>query len=195
MALHDLRVFRDGEEWWVAQSLTAMGAGWGEGAPMTTSEGVFFRKLSDDVSSRYYDIPAGWLNLLSHAAIVKAVRQAEPSRIQFPITPANAPSREEWRGDLVKDDEGLEWAHRPLILGTVLPDGGIEESPAVEFVCLDDSALTGTLRLNDADTLESLKALHGDAGLQAIVTTIKRLGGYRELPENDEVRLRRQMNR
>jgi hypothetical protein len=195
MALHDLRVFRDGKNWWVAQSLTAAGAGWGETVPMPTSEGVFFRKLSEDASSLYYDIPAGWLNRLSHAAIVQAVRQAEPSRIQFPITPANAPSRDEWRGDLVKDDEGLEWAYRPLTLGTVLPDGSVEESPAVEFVCLDDSALKGTLRLSDASVLESLKAQHGDVGLQAIVATIKKSGGYFDLPEDDEQRLRRRMSR
>lgn len=183
MAMHDTRWFRDGDQWWVARVLTAGGVGWGEAPAQITTEGIFFRQLGEEATPlrRCTFLIAGELNRMSHASLVTALRTSEKTTISMYIGPANIPSPSELPHDRIKDEEGLSWTFRPTTMKSRNRDGHIHDLPAVELICLDDSALRGVIELDDPDTLHDLKATLGDLGLSELVAVVK--GEYPDLSD------------
>lgn len=181
MALYDHRVFRVGSEWWVAQVHGASGAGWSSDPPIT-SERVMFRSLEDEAKGRTITIPPGILNRLSHSAVRDLLDRAKPIKHGLSMHPYNAPPWDEFRNAKPYiDDEDLRWVVRAV--RTVRKSGGgIEERPALEVICLDDSALHKEVFLDDEFTYEDAKRFGPgdiDAGL---VSAVK--GLFEPFPED-----------
>ncbi len=157
MALYDHRVFRVGPEWWVAQVHSAAGAG-SSARPSMTVERVLFRSLEDESKGRTHTIPPGMLNRLSHAAIRRLLESAEPIQHGLTMHPYNAPPGDEFRH--VKpfiDNDGLRWVIRRTTAVRRSP-AGVETKPAVEVICLDDSALRKEVLLQDEGTYNDATA-------------------------------------
>ncbi len=174
MALFDHRVFKIGQSWWAAQVHSGGGAGYGEAKPRITHNTVFFSSLADEkTETRLARIPAGWLNRLSHRALIKLFEEAESLGSHFPMSPYNAPSAEELGGPVYVDDEGLRWAARPTHTVNVSPSGHAEVRAAVEFVCLDDSALRKEIQLGSATNFQEFRAQYGDVGVGELIKAVK----------------------
>jgi hypothetical protein len=140
MALLDHRVFRCGDQWWVAQVHSASGFGVGIGPPSLYRETTMFTCLSDsDAHSREHEIPAGSLNQLSHAVICRHVERAQPQGFRFEMSPFNAPDEQAVGSAIFEDEEGLRWTTRRSRAIVVVTEA--EVRPSLELVCLDDSAL------------------------------------------------------
>jgi|SRR3990172_593671 len=150
MAMFDSRVFRVDNEWWAAQ--VHGGSGAGAGRPRIQDETVVFTCITDDKrNSRLGSIAAGTLNRLSHRAIAQVLSRSRPWSIRFDISPSNAPDPEELAHQpSFTDEEGLRWAVRRTRAQRVTRTG-VMVHPAVEVICLDDSALQKEILLeNDA---------------------------------------------
>lgn len=174
MALYDHRVFRYERQWWVAQVHGASGAGWGDTPPRPTRDSVFFTCLSsEDQRSRTASIPAGWLNRLSHSSLLKLLQAAKEYGDRLPMEPYNAPSRDELGAGKLADDEGLEWTFRQVQAVRADANGRPQHVPAVELICLDDSALRKEVLLQDSDTLDNLLRTHGTAGVGELIIAVK----------------------
>ena len=159
MAMFDSRVFRDGEEWWAVQVHGGSGFGCGPAKPDIQSETIVFTCLNDqERKSRLSSIAAGTLNRIAHEALVDLLRRSKDWSVRLDIDPANAPDPEELaRHPSFTDTEGLRWVVRQVVVKRVTR-GGIVEHPAVEAICLDDSALRDEVLLeNNATYQEALK--------------------------------------
>jgi hypothetical protein len=175
MAMHDTRWFRDGDQWWVARVLTAGAVGWGDAPAQLSTEGVFFRQLGEESTPlrRCTFLIAGELNHMSHASLVRTLRAAEHTTITMYIGPANIPNPSELPKYRIKDEEGLDWTYRPATMKSRDRDGRISDVPAVELICLDDSALRGFIELADDDTLNDVRTTLGDIGLIELMKVVK----------------------
>lgn len=172
MALYDHRVFRADDKWWVAQVHSGSGAGAGV-TPRISSETAIFTCLTDaEANSRRASIRAGSLNRLRHSAIKSLLERATPVETRFDMWPYNTPNEDELGAPALVDDEGLKWVVRPSRV-VRLEGGRAVEKQALEFICLDDSALRKEVSEAQDFTLEAFRARHGDAGLKAVVQTIK----------------------
>jgi len=174
MALFDHRVFRAADRWWAAQVHSGSGAGFGDAKPRITRETVLFSSLADEaIETRVARIPAGWLNRLSHVALLKVFETAESLGSHFHMSPYNAPSAEELGDPLHVDDEGLRWAVRPMKAVGVTASGDTEVRSAIELVCLDDSALRKEIQLASGTNFEEFKAQYGEIGLRELIKAVK----------------------
>lgn len=159
MAIYDHRVFRDPDgRWWVAQVHAGGGAGaYAEGEePEDVTrmlEVVFFRCLSDRAfSGRIFRIPADSLNRMSHRSIVRALELAEEREHGMKLRPYNAPHiGEDLDVEPFVDDEGLRWISRHT-RSVRQSEEGPQSVPAIELICLDDSALRQVIYLQDEFT-------------------------------------------
>ncbi len=79
------------------------------------------------------------------------------------------------------DDEGLRWAVRETQSIVANTSGHPELYPAVELVCLDDSALKKEIRLASATTFHDFKTQFGDYGVSELIKVVK--STFRELEE------------
>jgi len=159
MAIFDSRVFRVGDEWWAVQVHGGSGFGVGPGRPQIQDETVVFTCLTDENrNSRLGSITAGTLNRLSHRAISEVLRRSSPWGVRLDISPTNAPDPDELgRHPSFTDDDGLRWAVRRTRVKRVTRSG-IVEHPAVDVICLDDSALRNEILLeNDATYDDALR--------------------------------------
>lgn len=148
---------------------------WGGGPVPMTEEGVFFTELGDYSNpSKRVRLPAGSLNRTSHAAIVAAVRSAVPFTSNVPLKPANVPSPDEFPHAPILDEDDLRWVYREKSIPLFDPSGTHEVEHMAEFLCLDDTALRGSVRLSDGTTLSDMMATHGAPGVVAVIETIKR---------------------
>lgn len=176
MALYDHRVFRSGETWWIAQVHSGGGSTRGSGIPSRISrETVIFTCLTDrDANSRYSTamIPSGWLNRMRHSAITALLEAARLGESRFEMWPYNTPSEEELGPPAVVDDEGLRWVVRQS-RAVRLEEGVPVDRPALELICLDDSALRKEVLGADEVTLDAFVRSHGALGLGAVVAAIK----------------------
>ena len=172
--MHDLRVFRDQstDQWWVVQVLTAGSFGWGPGPHPPTDEGIFFTELGErEKPSLHARIPAGRLHRATHASLIHVLRGAKVLEGNVALRPANVPSADEFTVSPVSDDEGLRWVYRKRHLPLFSPDGLTRVESSVEFVCLDDSSLRGSIRMADEHTFDQL--LSAPAGAQGLVSLIQ----------------------
>ena len=174
MALYDHRVFKIGQGWWAAQVHSGSGAGWGEAMPRITHDTVLFSSLADEeMKTRVARIPAGWLNRLSHSALLRLFETGESLGSHFPMSPYNAPSAAELGEPMYVDDEGLRWAVRETQGVVANASGHAEVHAAVELVCLDDSALRKEIRLDTATSFHDFKAQFGDIGVTELIRVVK----------------------
>lgn len=177
MAIHDQRVFHDRAtgKWWVGMVLTAGGMGMGGGTPRMTREGVFFTEIGDRESpSLRIDMRAGGLLRASHTSLVRSLKESVPFDAHVPLKPANVPSAEEYSSSPFEDDEGLRWVYRRAAAPAVHADTSVVVDEAVEFVCLDDTGLRGTVRFTGPGTLGDFVSAHGEEGLRSLVAELKR---------------------
>lgn len=175
MALFDHRVFKYQGDWWVAQVHGGTGVAWGDASPRITHERVLFTKVGSDGKSpaTTSEIPAGWLNQLSHESIVRVIEMAVLFSDDFPMAPVNAPSVEEFEGAIHVDEEGLRWAARSVQAVRLDPNGDPGLQDAMELVCLDDSALRKEVRGAELSTLVDFEKQFGELGMGALVTVVK----------------------
>jgi hypothetical protein len=173
MALYDQRTFKQGDTWWVAEVHTAAGAGIGLGRPQLFFERVFFTNLSDpDAPSRSIRIPAGLLNQLSHRSMGELLKAASPMEGRFDMSPRNAPDADELAQlEQIRDADGLTWVYRVKNSPAWSPDG-IELRPVLDFICLDDSALHGTISFNSMETLDHFQHIHGRSGIASLLPSV-----------------------
>jgi hypothetical protein len=174
--MHDMRAFRDvaADKWWVAQVLTAGGFGMGPGPAPLTEEGIFFTEIGDFESpSRYARLPAGRLNRSSHSSILKVLAGAKIEDMNVPLRPVNIPSAEEFIHPPITDDEGLKWVYRERSIPLFQPAGELRMETSVEFFCLEDTALTGVVRLPDHLTFVEFLKSAGPHGISGLVTAVK----------------------
>ena len=173
MALYDQRTFKWRNDWWVGEVHSAFGAGWGDSVPAPTAERVIFTSLSDrSAPSRSAAIPPGWLNRLTHAALGSLLDAAEDWGSRFSMSPRNAPDADELSGlQQMTDDEGLTWVFRSVSRPVYSPTG-TEMRPAVELICLDDSALRGEIGFADSTTFEHFLNIHGAEGVRSLIPLI-----------------------
>lgn len=176
MAIYDHRVFKAHDEWWVAQVHAAVGAGVGDAGIVPDTERVFFQCRSNrKLAGRTAEIPAGWLNRISHRSMLALLDRSEEMEHSLPMRPYNAPDPKEFRqADRLTDNEGLKWAFRRIETVRVT-DTGPETWPAVELICLDDSALRKEVILDDETTFGDMLTAWGQEGIQALVDAVKEL--------------------
>jgi len=142
MALHECRVFRDGDDFWVAQVIAASGTGVGPVQPRMEHERVVCRRLGSEGGTLVFGLAADWLNRMDHASIVALARRAEPFDYSGDLHPHGQEDIEQYTPDqLVEDEEGLRWAVVNGCSVVVTDEGQPEIRRALKFVCLDDSAL------------------------------------------------------
>lgn len=189
MAIHDHRTFRRGDEWWVAQVHMASGAGVAGGDPEApppeemrlTHDRVFFTCISnDELPSRSAQIRADRLNRLSHESLLGVLETAEVLDSRFEMSPYNAPDARDFNEDeMIEDGDGLNWAVRPTNVLRVI-DGEPTHMPALELICLDDSALRDQIVFESEATLTDYLEAHGDEGKRELIEHVK--GLYRDDP-------------
>jgi len=145
------RVFAFDGEWWLAQAHVEGGTGWGA-ARAFANDIVYFTPLSDEPrNSLCARVKAGQLNRLSHDEIIALLKSAEDTetrlhigRVDLPITTT--------AGDEIrfKDDKGLHWAFQQRKLPKFKEGEFVGNLPAVEVICLDDSAIRRIVTLGDS---------------------------------------------
>jgi len=182
MALYDHRVFKVGDSWWVAQVHSASGAGFVP-KPAIRSEWVIFTNITnDDENSRIARIRPGYLNRLSHSAIRQLLQEAKDLDSRFEMHPYNAPpaSALEYPHRFT-DNEGLEWVVQPTTL-VRQTEAGPKVLPAVDVICLQDSALRKEILLQHDTTYVDARltsAMNIDEALISVVkSTYEGLGRY-----------------
>lgn len=175
MALYDQRTFKWRDSWWVAEVHAAAGAGTGAGRAALFFEHAMFTSLSEpSAPSRSARIPAGALNRLSHRSLGTILDSAERMVSRFSMSPRNAPDADEFLGTpQFEDKDGLHWVYREVKQPIWTPQGG-ELRPALELICLDDSALRGEVVFNDSDTMHAYLTMHGDPGVRELVPLVTR---------------------
>ena len=173
MALYDHRVFKADGDWYVAQVHMGSGAGWGDATPRIQTETVTFTNLSRrDANSSHARIPAGVLNEISHESLLRVLRSAEASSSRFDMSPFNSPSDQDANDRIVVDEQGLSWKWRE-VSSVVLTNGRPTSNNALEFICLDDSALSRRVPVADDTTVGDFVAANGKAGLVSLIDAIK----------------------
>ena len=183
MALYDHRVFKVGDSWWVAQVHSASGGAGFLPSPPIRSEWVIFTNIAnDDENSRIHRIRPGFLNRLSYSAIRQLLQQAKALDSRFEMHPYNAPSASALEHPhRFTDNEGLEWVVQPTTL-VRQTEAGPKILPAVEVICLQDSALRKKILLQDETTYVDAKltsAMNIDEGLISVVkSTYEELGPF-----------------
>jgi len=179
MALYDQRVFRHGGSVWAAEVH-------GEGGPdedAPEENSVYFTRVgSEGEPSRRSTLPAGALNTISHRAIARLVDGAKVTDFRMPSWPFN-------RGDVrdhpgsppFVDDEGLRWVARDAVaikrVGT-----SYETVPAVQVICLDDSALRKDIGFSGT-AREDIRRMHGSILSNELVKVVK--GSFEDLDPVD----------
>lgn len=175
--MYDQRVFRDQntDRWWIAQVLSTGSVGWGDGPHPPSEEGLYFTELGERDAPSLTTVlrPPGWLHRYSHSSILHLLQRATPTDSNVPLRPTNVPNAAEFQVEPLVDAEGLRWVYRRRALPMYSPHGPAVIENSVEFVCLDDSALRGTVRMSDATTLDDLLHTIGDSGLLPLVEAVK----------------------
>ncbi|HEU4561577.1 MAG TPA: hypothetical protein VFS20_27375 [Longimicrobium sp.] len=116
----------------------------------------------------------GTLNRLSHRSLGAILDSAERMVSRFSMSPRNAPDADEFSGTpQFQDKDGLHWVYREVKQPIWTPQGG-ELRPALELICLDDSALRGEVVFNDSDTMYAYLTMHGDSGVRELVPLVTR---------------------
>jgi len=156
MALYDQRIFRVGDDWWVARVSGATGVG--VSTPVEfDKEMVWLTNITNrTTSTRIARIPAGFLNHIDHHSILQVLENSSSLGSRIELSPTNPPSGLPNATAAMTDDEGLQWSICPTMTMKLAPTG-IQESVSVDFICLDDSALHGQVVLEDV-SLEVLKS-------------------------------------
>lgn len=168
MALLDHRVFRCGDQWWVAQVYSASGLGVG----LFYRERVTFTCMSDiDAPSREHQIGAGSLNHLSHVAICRYLERAKPQGDRFEMCPFNAPDEQAVVGPILVDDEGLRWVKRRS--SAIVVSMEREARPSLELMCLDDSALYKEVAFTDVVVMDQYLTSPSEEGLRSLIQMVK----------------------
>ena len=153
MALYDTRVFKAEGHWWIGQVHGNFGSGFGD-AFEPHRETVYFTCASDqERNSVVIDIPAGTLNRMNHRSIIRALEVAKPFGHRLPMSPANAPDIEQLEKERpFTDDDGLRWVvNRSEISWLTEGQAGVKVS--YRGVCLDNSALTGLVGVDDPEVV------------------------------------------
>ena len=157
MALYDHRVFKHDDKWWVAEVHSASGGGPGTVTKFRHDAVLFTCISNDEAKSLRVTIPAGYLNQITHASIVHLLEKAQPMESRFDMSPYNIPSTDQpHQLAALQDDEGLNWIIRQSI-GIRAGPTGTERVPAVDVVCLDDTALKKQVLLKDEFTYVDAK--------------------------------------
>jgi len=180
MALYDHRVFRTNNEWWIAEVHMASGAGAGHAdeppyIPMSR-ETVIFTSMSDkDAISRSIRIPADHLNRIRHDCLTGLLARSRDWQVRLPMHPYNLPSPEAFpHRNVLLDDEGLRWGYREIGSPVLSPRGELEEHPAVELMCFDDSGLSGVVGLSGpARTLAEVASALGASPVPELIKAVK----------------------
>jgi hypothetical protein len=147
MAINDQRLFRHGDEWWVAQVMSGHGVGSTPDARLS-HEGIFFTSLTEEErDSKHAGLPAGRLNTISHASVGRLLEVAKEFGGRLDLSPKNAPDARELGGERVVDEEGLRWAVLERREYPVIGLEGNRVDRAIEAICLDDSAMRGVVPL------------------------------------------------
>lgn len=181
MAIYDHRSFRQGEEWWVAEVHMASGAGVAGGGPdapapeelKTTHDRVFFTCISDDkLPSRTAEIPSDWLNHIDHESVLRLLESAEELEGRFEMSPYNAPDARNYdEDDMIEDRDGLTWATRRTEVLRVVNEE-LTTLPALELICLDDSAMRDEIAFDSEVTLSDYLTAYGDEGIRELIAAV-----------------------
>ena len=179
MALYDQRVFRHRGSEWAAE---VHGEGGPDGdAPEENS--VYFTRIGvEGEPSRRAVLPAGTLNRISHQAIGRLLDAAEATEFRMPSWPFNRGDVRDYPGaSPFVDDEGLRWVVRDAIAVT-RRGASYEALPAVQVICLDDSALRKDIGFSGT-TRDDIRQMHRDILNDELVKVVK--GSFQDL-EADE---------
>lgn len=175
MALYDQRVFRHRGSQWAAE---VHGEGGPDGdAPEQNS--VYFTRIGvENEPSRRAVLPAGTLNRLSHHAIGRLLDAAKVTDFRMPSWPFNRGDVRDYPGSSpFVDDEGLRWVVRDAT-ALARAGAGYEAVPAVQVICLDDSALRKDIGFSGT-TREDIRRMHGGILNGELVKLVK--GSFEEL--------------
>jgi hypothetical protein len=135
---------------------------------------VFFTSLSsEEKRTRTASLPAGSLNQLSHTSLRAVLENSDEYGERWPMSPFNAPSRDELGAPKFVDEEGLNWTYRQVQTLRLDTAGHPVRLPAVELICLDDSALRKEVLLADGSVLDNFLAQYGSGAISELVTTVK----------------------
>mgnify|MGYP001595158171 CR=1 FL=1 len=181
MALYDHRVFKVGDRWWIAQVHSGSSLVSSAPNPRITHERVHFSSIDHETeNSRTAEIPAGKLRRMSNRSLKQLLAVATDSGYRFDMYPYNAPWDDEQPPERIfADKEGLQWTIRP---STAVRQGvhGPESVPAVEVVCLDDSALARQVLMDTPETYQDALRVAVPDIRQALVEEVKRT--FEDLP-------------
>lgn len=179
MALYDQRTFRHNEQWWAAEVHMASGGGYAEGdvEPVGPAwDTVFLTCISDEEArTRVSRIPSGYLNRLSHRAMVRELQEAEEQEnLRMDMSPHNMPDPMELEErDRIRDEDGLPWVYRPAEVVAV-QQGEIRTGPGIEVICLHDSALRREV-WGGADDYDAIIQELGEEGIADVIRAVKSL--------------------
>jgi len=204
MALYDHRVFKQDQNWWVAQvhgQNSAVTSGPAAQAPMT-HDFVFFTSLTlENTNSRVAFVPTGKLNSMSHRSIIRILERAEDFGSRREMEPYNVPDQTGYAGwNQITDEEGLRWVINKNRIQKV-PEY-LQPFSSMEFVCLDDSALRRNILFQDSNAYDRFAETRGSTGDEQLIKHIKssfeevepeQLTGGWKPPASTETRVREWM--
>lgn len=174
MALFDHRVFKSRDRWWIAQVHSGSSRVSSAGPARITDEQVHFTPIEpESENSRTVQIPAGTLRRMSYRSLVQLLEVAGDAGFRFEMYPYNAPWDDDNPSlDDVIDDEGLNWTFRRSTAVRQSSEGLITV-PAIDVVCLDDSAMARQVGMEGYTSFDAFVAALGQVGLAALVAAVK----------------------
>lgn len=170
MPTYDHRVFKADDEWWVAEVHLAFGSVLEGGERRMRVEQAFFTCLTDhSQKSRKVEIPAGTLLTMQYSAIQSLLSRAEVLNERIDMHPYNLPPEPEDTDKVFVDSQGTRWILRPVILPTYKLD---TSQYAVDIICLDDSAVHGTIGMADETTYSSFVRKWGREAMEQLIALV-----------------------
>lgn len=132
--------------------------------------------------SRTAQIPAGWLNEISYQSLRKLLERADDARLRLDMYPYNPPWTDEVPpGIIYTDEEELQWTIRQTTVVRTGPSGS-EASPAVQLVCLSDSAMKRDILLQDSHTYDDALQFWGRGINEELIRVVK--STFKELSDH-----------
>jgi hypothetical protein len=175
MALYDNRTFKAADgKWWVAEVHGGAGAGRGPVVHLH-SEIVYLTCLSDDAAkSRITSIRGGTLRRLPHKSLLDRLEEASVTTYRMELSPSNAPdpaALAHLRSE--EDDEGLAWVWRDTTIISYSREAP-HPRPAIELICLEDSALQGAIAVDSEDTRATLRESASPEIIRSLIAALKK---------------------
>lgn len=187
MPTYDHRVFKSGEQWWIAEVHVASGSVDKNGARTMHREEVLFTCLTElSLMSRKAEIQSGQLNRFRHTAIQQLLESAEELDKRFEMHPYNAPPEPMDNEAVFVDPDGTRWILRPSALASYKDH---EPLNAVEIICMDDSAIKRKIGMADKFTFSDFVSTWGSEAKNQLIGLVHQQ--YDELPDRRETRRRR----